>query len=71
MNKDDWALVSTSHVDDMHCNLRNEMAHLIAEGYSQADAMQWMLSWARRNASGYSAPFANYILGQNREDYGC
>jgi hypothetical protein len=64
MTKKDWQ-------DVWHTNLRNEIASLMHDGYSQADAMQWMLSWARRNASGYSAPFAKYILEQNRQDYGC
>ncbi len=63
MTKNDW-------LDVWHCNLRNEIAGLIDDGYSQQDAMQWMLSWARRNRHGYSAPFANYILQTNREDYG-
>ena len=63
MTKNDW-------LDVWHTNLRAEIADLISDGYSQADAMQWMLSWARRNRHGYSASFANYILETNRQDYG-
>jgi hypothetical protein len=49
-------------------NLRCEIASLLHDGYSQADAMQWVLSWARRNAS--ECPYARYVLSRNQEDYG-
>ena len=68
--QDVWGMTNNDWQDVWATNLRCEIASLVSDGYSQADAMQWMLSWARRNASGYSGSFARYILNRDQEDYG-